>query len=817
MADIIKHTDIAEEGVMKPFQTELYETIKILNTLDADIIKIATDLKKALGDNNLGSTEAVNKFAKQVVYSNEVLNQHTQIKNNLIKTEAMMVNVITESNKELIENKIALENSAKVVKENVKLQSDYVGAYEKLNIALNRNKKEYKDLFIAQKEGSVRAKELKVAIDQMEKSIRSADAAVHQHQRNVGNYSSGFNSLNNSINQISREMPAFANSVQTGFMAISNNLPILIDSVAQLKQRNIELNAEGKASISIWKQVGSALFSLQTGFSILITLLTVFGAELVKGIGNLFKAEDATLKLKEAQDELNKSLKEGLDAEKDLNDYIAMTLDSETKINSIKAKLRGASVREIKDIEEKGIKTRIRLAYDQEVRAIDILAGVRSKASQLEIDEKTKLSDEDYKKLVEDNNRRIEEAEAYYKQISDIRVKIENGAGVARQQAKADIIEDDKKTAEERRKLAEEALKKRQEEWLKELELQHQVNVEQIMTYEDNNVRKIALIQENLLYEKSVNEIKIEDTKRRLAIELSLTKQADNEIKELIKNRTKIDEVNAIDQNPELLKKAQKFLVDKRKKEEAEELKFRQTLLAKTTQVLKSELDKQNALKMKSIDADIQASQRREDIYRQMAEKGSQTAQENIAFEMRKQAELQAQKDKIFKRELQQKRAIAILDAISSGNPSTRTGVNNLINSLPSFKDGTEDTGETNTPLDGDGGRLAVIHRRERIFTAEQNKKIGNMSNETAASILNQFQLINPNQFMKMPMANLVNDDRQINKLDEVKNEIAELKAVIKSQPIKDQAFDEVNKMIVTTIKTSGRTEITRHKPRFNG
>jgi hypothetical protein len=817
MADIIKHTDIAEEGVMKPFQTELYETIKILNTLDSDIIKIATDLKKALGDNNFTSTEAINKFSKQVVYSNEVLNQHTQIKNNLIKTEAMMVNVITESNKELIEHKIALDNSAKAVKENVKLQSDYVGAYEKLNIALNRNKKEYKDLFIAQKEGSVRAKELKVAIDQMEKSIRSADYAVHQHQRNVGNYSSGFNSLNNSINQISREMPAFANSVQTGFMAISNNLPILIDSVTQLKQRNIELNAEGKASISIWKQVGSALFSLQTGFSILITLLTVFGAELVKGIGNLFKAEDATLKLKEAQDELNKSLKEGLDAEKDLNDYIAMTLDSETKIKTIKAKLRGASVREIKDIEEKGIKTRIRLAYDQEVRAIDILAGVRAKASSLEAEQVTKLSDEEYKKLVEDNNRRIEEAEAYYKQISDIRVKIENGAGVARQQAKADIIEDDKKTVEERRKLAEEALKKRQEEWLKELELQHQVNIEQIMTYEDNNVRKIALIQENLLYEKSVNEIKIEDTKRRLAIELSLTKQADNEIKELIKNRTKIDEVNAIDQNPELLKKAQKFLVDKRKKEEVEELKFRQTLLGKTTQIVKSELDKQNALKMKSIDADIAASQRREDIYRQMAENGSQTAQNNIAFEMRKQAELQAQKDKIFKRELQQKRAIAILEAISNGNPNGRTGVNNLINSLPSYKDGTENTGDVSNPLDGDGGRLSVIHRRERIFTAEQNKKIGNMSNETAANILNQFQLINPNQFMKMPMANLVNDDRQINKLDEVKNEIAELKAVIKSQPIKDQAFDEVNKMIVTTIKTSGRTEITRHKPRFNG
>jgi hypothetical protein len=265
------------------------------------------------------------------------------------------------------------------------------------------------------------------------------------------------------------------------------------------------------------------------------------------------------------------------------------------------------------------------------------------------------------------------------------------------------------------------------------------------------------------------------------------------------------------------LRKAQKALVDKRKKEESEELRFRQSLLSKTTQIFKSELDKQNALKMKAIDSDIQASQRREDVLRQMAEKGSQDAQNNIAFEMRKQAELQAQKDRLYKRELQQKRALAILEAISNGNPNGRSGVNNLINSLPSFYDGTEDTGETNAPLDENGGRLAVIHKNERIFTAEQNKKIGSISNETAANILNQFQLINPNKFMKMPMANLVNDERQINKLDEVSNEIAELKAVIKSQPVKDQAFDEVHKMIVTTTKTSGKTEITRHKPRFNG
>src|SRR5690606_4903264 len=89
-----------------------------------------------------------------------------------------------------------------------------------------------------------------------------------------------------SINQISRELPAFTYSAQTGFMAISNNIPILIDEVNRLKQANTALNAEGKKGVPVWKQVVSGLFSWQSAMMLGVTLLTVYGKE----IGNFFMA-----------------------------------------------------------------------------------------------------------------------------------------------------------------------------------------------------------------------------------------------------------------------------------------------------------------------------------------------------------------------------------------------------------------------------------------------------------------------------------------------------------------------------------------------
>ncbi len=137
---------------------------------------------------------------------------------------------------------------------------------------------------------------------------------------------SNFNGLQNSINQISRELPAFAISANTGFMAISNNIPILMDEIAKLKKANADLAASGQKGVPVWKQLASGLFSWGTALSLGVTLLTVYGKELVNFIGSLFKSGKAIDEAKERLKSLNEAVK-GTDFKK------AYTSIAELRIN----------------------------------------------------------------------------------------------------------------------------------------------------------------------------------------------------------------------------------------------------------------------------------------------------------------------------------------------------------------------------------------------------------------------------------------------------------------------------------------------------
>jgi hypothetical protein len=92
-----------------------------------------------------------------------------------------------------------------------------------------------------------------------------------------------------SVTQLAREMPAFGNSVQTGFMAISNNLPMFFDEIAKLKKENIELAKSGEQTKSVFKTLVGSLLSTQVLLSVGVTLLTLYGAKLVEWGSSLFK------------------------------------------------------------------------------------------------------------------------------------------------------------------------------------------------------------------------------------------------------------------------------------------------------------------------------------------------------------------------------------------------------------------------------------------------------------------------------------------------------------------------------------------------
>jgi len=189
------------------------------------------------------------------------------------------------------------------------------GLYAKVNAAVQKVSKRYNDLALRQElSGKLSAKEtrelerLTAKLGKYQGALAKVDANIGKYNRNVGNYASGWNGLSNSINQLTREAPAFANSLQTGFMALSNNIPILIDEIDVLRRKNMALAKEGKATKSVFGQVASAFFSWQTALSVGVTILTLYGKEIVEATKNYLGLGVAASRALEIQKKLNEEL-----------------------------------------------------------------------------------------------------------------------------------------------------------------------------------------------------------------------------------------------------------------------------------------------------------------------------------------------------------------------------------------------------------------------------------------------------------------------------------------------------------------------------
>lgn len=122
--------------------------------------------------------------------------------------------------------------------------------------------------------------------------IRSAGQSAAGGLGQVGDIAPRFNALNMSIQQVARELPAFAYSASTGFMAISNNLPILADAISNVRKENAALVAAGKTAVPVWRQVASSLLSWQTALALGITALTMYAPQIISFVRNLFDLSD---------------------------------------------------------------------------------------------------------------------------------------------------------------------------------------------------------------------------------------------------------------------------------------------------------------------------------------------------------------------------------------------------------------------------------------------------------------------------------------------------------------------------------------------
>lgn len=183
------------------------------------------------------------------------------------------------------------------------------GSYNEMKASMLQLEKEYYNLSQAAREGA-KGMDILNNIGKLNQQLKDIDAQMGNYQRNVGNYASGWNGLNVSIQQIARELPALSVSANTFFLAISNNLPTFID---ELKKARYELlKKSGQTATPVFKQVLGFLLSWQTALVVGITLLSSYGGEITKWVGSLFDARKEIDYLKQFQEDLNKAQKEGV-------------------------------------------------------------------------------------------------------------------------------------------------------------------------------------------------------------------------------------------------------------------------------------------------------------------------------------------------------------------------------------------------------------------------------------------------------------------------------------------------------------------------
>lgn len=119
------------------------------------------------------------------------------------------------------------------------------------------------------------------------------------------------NNLKMQFSQVARELPSLAMGPQMFILAISNNLPMLADAIADVRKQNELLAASGQKGVPVWKQLASAVFSWQTALVAAISLGIVYGKEIGNWVSSLFKAKKELIDTQKIQNELNKVQVEG--------------------------------------------------------------------------------------------------------------------------------------------------------------------------------------------------------------------------------------------------------------------------------------------------------------------------------------------------------------------------------------------------------------------------------------------------------------------------------------------------------------------------
>lgn len=219
----------------------------------------------------------------------------------------------SEENMQLKLYTTQIQEANRVAELRVRIANSEEGSYNRLSAQYALNKIRLNQMGEADEKAAQAKRELEAETKALYQQMIKLQEATGNHTLSVGNYKKAWNGLGMSVNQIVRELPAAAISLNTFFLGISNNVPILLDEIQKVRTLNAKLRAEGKQTKSVIGEVTRAFFSWNTVMVLLLTVFAMHGEAIINWIANLFRGEarvmSLTGRLKALTEELKNSSK----------------------------------------------------------------------------------------------------------------------------------------------------------------------------------------------------------------------------------------------------------------------------------------------------------------------------------------------------------------------------------------------------------------------------------------------------------------------------------------------------------------------------
>lgn len=216
----------------------------------------------------------------------------------------------SEENQQLKLYSTQIKEANRVAQLQATIAASAEGSYNRLSAQYELNKIKLNQMSAAEREAADGGKKLETETNALYQQMIKLQEATGNYRLSVGHYQRTWDGLGISISQVVRELPAAAVSLNTFFLGISNNIPMVVDEINRLRAQNKALQAEGKATVNITRSIVKALFSWNTVLVVILTALSMFGGQIIEWIGNLFKGRAAVISLTDALDNIAKELEE---------------------------------------------------------------------------------------------------------------------------------------------------------------------------------------------------------------------------------------------------------------------------------------------------------------------------------------------------------------------------------------------------------------------------------------------------------------------------------------------------------------------------